>query len=254
MYCYRTIIIDDETIARDRLKRLLANYGTRFHLIGEAQNGIEGVELINNLKPDLIFLDIQMPGKTGFEMLQELTNLPKVVFCTAFEEFALQAFNTLAIDYLLKPVEMERLHLTLEKLDQNPIGNPGLQINELIELVKQKKDDKKLQSIPHKIGDRILLIKTENICYFSATEKYVEFYTTEGKKYLTEMSLKRLSERLPNNFVQIQRGTIVNLNLVKEYRKYFRGKYILVLDDISFTKLETGRSYTNSIKDLLSVE
>lgn len=252
MNSYRTIIIDDEAIARQRLSRLLADYGTRFNVIAEGKNGIEGAALINEQKPDLIFLDIQMPGKTGFEMLQELTHLPKVVFCTAYEEYALKAFNTLAVDYLVKPVEKERLYLTLEKLDRNTLGTPGLQIGELIELVKQKTDDKKLQSIPHKIGDRILLIKTELICYFSATDKYVEFHTTDGKTYLTEMSLKRLTERLPASFVQVQRGIIVNLDLVKEYRKYFRGKYILVMDDVGGTKLETGRAYTSFIKELLS--
>lgn len=248
---YTTIIIDDEAIARQRLSQLLGEYKQQFQLIAEAKNGIEGAELINTLKPDLIFLDIQMPGKTGFEMLELLEYIPQVVFCTAYEEFALKAFNTLALDYLVKPVEKERLQLTLEKLNRNSNKTPKLQVDTLLELVRKQYEHKKLQSIPHKIGDRVLLIKTDKITHFSAIEKYVEFFTSDGKKYLTEMSLKKLIARLPDNFIQVHRATIVNLNFIKEYRKYFRGKYILVLDDLNNTKLETGRSFTNSIKELI---
>ncbi len=184
-------------------------------------------------------------------MLELLEHIPHVVFCTAYEEFALKAFNTLALDYLVKPVEKERLQLTLEKLGRNADKIPRLQVDTLLELVRQQSECKKLQSIPHKIGDRVLLIKTDKITHFSATEKYVEFFTTDGKKYLTELSLKKLTDRLPDNFMQVQRATIVNLDFIKEYRKYFRGKYILVLDDLNNTKLETGRSFTNSIRELI---
>jgi len=251
---YRTIIIDDEAIARQRLTQLLAEYNGQFHVIAEAKNGIEGAELINSLKPDVIFLDIQMPGKTGFEMLEMLDHVPYVVFCTAYEEFALQAFNTLALDYLVKPVEKERLQLTLEKLNRKAEQAPRLQVQELLDMVRQQTENKKLQSIPHKIGDRVLLIKTDKITYFSATDKYVEFFTSDGKKYLTELSLKKLTDRLPDNFKQVQRATIVNVNFVKEYRKYFRGKYILVLDDLNNTKLETGRSFTDEVKGFMVIE
>lgn len=248
---YTTIIIDDEAIARQRLSQLLGEYNQQFQLIAEAKNGIEGAELINTLKPDLIFLDIQMPGKTGFEMLELLEHIPQVVFCTAYEEFALKAFNTLALDYLVKPVEKERLQLTLDKLNRNSNKIPKLQVDTLLELVRKQYEHKKLQSIPHKIGDRVLLIKTNKITHFSATDKYVEFYTNDGKRYLTELSLKKLTDRLPENFMQVHRATIVNLDFIKEYRKYFRGKYILVLDDLNNTKLETGRSFTNSIRELI---
>jgi two-component system, LytTR family, response regulator len=251
---YRTIIIDDEAIARQRLTQLLAEYNGQFQVIAEAKNGIEGAELINSLKPDVIFLDIQMPGKTGFEMLELLEHTPHVVFCTAYEEFALQAFNTLALDYLVKPVEADRLQLTLEKLNRKAEQAPRLQVQELLDMVRQQTENKKLQSIPHKIGDRVLLIKTDKITHFSATEKYVEFFTNDGKKYLTELSLKKLTDRLPDNFKQVQRGIIVNVNFVKEYRKYFRGKYILVLDDLNNTKLETGRSFTDEVKGFMAIE
>lgn len=254
MNTFRTIIIDDETIARNRLASLLGEYKGRFEVVAQAANGIEAVEQINHFKPDLIFLDIQMPGKTGFEVLNDLTHIPQVVFCTAYEEFALQAFNTLALDYLVKPVEAERLQLTLEKLDRKTSEIPRLQVQELLDLVRKQTEDKKLQSVPHKIGDRVLLIKTEKITHFLATTKNVEFYTNDGKRYLTDLSLAKLKERLPRNFVQVQRATIVNVDFIKEFRKYFRGKFILVLDDLNNTRLETGRSFTESIREIMEIE
>ncbi len=249
---FRTLIIDDESIARERLIRLLKETTDQINIIGEAKNGIEGAEMINNLKPDLVFLDIQMPGKNGFAMLEDLIHIPKVVFCTAYEEFALKAFNTMALDYLVKPVEKERLGLTMKKLCNTENPNANLHIKELLNLVNNQSENKNRQSLTHKIGDRIILIKTEKITYLSATEKYVEFFTYDGKKYLTDQSLKKLSERLPDNFMQVQRSKIVNLDFVKEYRKYFRGKYILTLDDINSTKLETGRAFSDHIKTYLA--
>jgi two-component system LytT family response regulator len=248
---FTTLIIDDEKIARTRLRRMLADFGELFQVIGEAKNGVEGLEMIPRLKPELIFLDIQMPGKTGFEMLNELEQFPIVVFCTAYEEYALKAFNTMAFDYLVKPVEKERLQLTVDKLSRanSTIGKP--QFEALMELVKLQAEPKKLHSIPHKIGDRVILIKPEKICYFAANEKYVDFYTLDGGKYMTELSLKKLEERLPAEFKRVQRGVIVNSNHIKEFRKYFRGKYILILDDVHHTKLETGRNYTEEIKEII---
>ena len=250
----RTIIIDDEAIARQRLISLLQTYSQQFTIIGEARNGIEGGEMVNRLKPDLIFLDIQMPGKTGFEMLEALEYLPKVIFCTAYETFALQAFDTMALDYLVKPVEAERLQLTINKIDQSRESTATLHVKQLLDLVKQQTVKNYLHSIPHKIGDRILLIKIEKITRFVAKEKYVEFYTAKEEKYLTELSLKKLQERLPDDFVQVQRGIIVNISYVKEFRKYLRGKYILVLDDTNSTRVETGRSFADTVKGLISLE
>lgn len=245
-----TLIIDDEPIARERLKRLLAGFDHFFQIIGEARNGVEGLEMIEALKPDLIFLDIQMPGKTGFEMLKELTHFPIIIFCTAYEEYALKAFNTVALDYLVKPVERERLKLTVEKLERKHEPGSFQQIEELLELIRQKGPEKKIHSIPHKIGDRVILIKPEKITHFVASEKYVEFFTDDSKKYITDISLKKLEETLPDNFVRVQRGAIVNIDYVREFRKYFRGKYVLVLDDLKNTKIESGRSYSHTICEL----
>lgn len=251
---YTTFLIDDEKIARNRLRRLLSDYNHVFEIIGEAGNGEEGLAMIKRLKPDLIFLDIQMPGMTGFEMLQELSEFPVVIFCTAYEEFALRAFDTHAMDYLVKPVETERLKLTIEKLERSTGANYQPRFDELFDFVKQQKETKKLHSIPHKVGNRVILVKPEKITHFSANDKYVDFYTQNGKKYMTELSLKKLEEKLSSDFKRVQRSTLVNVNHIKEFRKYFRGKYILVLDDVYDTKIETGRSYTDQVKELVQYE
>lgn len=251
---FTTLIIDDEQIARARLKRLLGNFNDVFEIVGEAKNGNEGLELIRRLKPDVIFLDIQMPGKTGFELLQELPEFPIVVFCTAYEEFALKAFNTLALDYLVKPVEQERLKLTVDKLQRHGENTQKPPIDALMELVQQHTGAKKLHSIAHKIGDRVLLIKPDKITHFSANEKYVDFYAADGKKYMTELSLRKLEERLPDNFKRVHRSIIVNTDYILEFRKYFRGKYILVMDDLERSKIETGRSYSDEIRKLIDFE
>jgi two-component system LytT family response regulator len=251
---YSTILIDDEKIARTRLRRLLEGYPEVFQIIGEAVNGIEALDLIKNLKPDLIFLDIQMPGKTGFEMLQEMKEFPLVIFCTAYEEYALKAFDTMAVDYLVKPVMQDRLALTVEKLKRVNAKFQKSQMEELIELMKQHAEPKNLISIPIRIGERVILIKPEKVAYLIADEKYVDLITLDGKKYTTNLSLKKMEERLPFNFKRIHRSIVVNSDHIKEFRKYFRGTYIVELLDENKTTLETGRAYAEEIRDLMSMK
>jgi two-component system LytT family response regulator len=251
MVRYKTLIVDDEKIARTRLRNLLENYPDVFQVIAEASNGIEAIELIKGIQPELIFLDIQMPGKTGFEILQEINEFPLIIFCTAYEEFALKAFDTMAVDYLVKPIMMERLALSVEKIKRVDAKFQKRQLDEFIDYLKHQAEPKKLISIPIRLGERIILVKPENIAYLSADEKYVDLYTLDGKKFMTNLSLKKLEERLPTNFKRIHRGIIVNTNHIKEFRKYFRGTYIVELLDDCKTKLETGRSYAENIKALI---
>ena len=172
----------------------------------------------------------------------------------ADEEFALQAFDTLALDYLVKPVEKMRLKLTVDKLKRLESNTLKPQIDALLDLVKRQNEIKTLHSIPYKIGDRIILVKSEKISHFVASEKYVEFFTVDSKKHITDLSLKRLEECLPRNFFRVHRSTIVNTAYVKEFRKYFRGKYILILDDLKNTRIETGRTYSEKIHQLTHFE
>ncbi len=151
---WTTLIIDDEELARERMKRLLSDYMDEISIIAEADNGDKAEELIESLKPDLIFLDVKMPGKNIFEMLSGLHHKPFVIFCTAYDHFALRAFESNAVDYLVKPVEEERLKSTIEKLRKitSRPGNASLQ--SVLDAIHKIETKQAPTSIPHKIGEK----------------------------------------------------------------------------------------------------
>lgn len=244
----QTLLIDDEEIARNRLRRLLQPHADYFEIIGEAKNGIEALSQIEKLRPDLIFLDIEMPGLNGFELLKHLEIQPIVIFCTAYDHYAVRAFETHSIDYLLKPVEPERLLLTIEKLEKTNFQNQNLQT--LLQNIEHYLPKKEVTSIPCKIGDRVILVKLENVLYFEAKNKYVNYFDVQGKSYLTEQSLSALEEKLPAYFTRISKSVIVNQNRVLEYRKYFKGRFVLILDDVRRTQLISGEKYAPRIREI----
>jgi two-component system LytT family response regulator len=250
---YRTLIADDEQPARDRLKQLLSAYSSRIELVGEAENGIQCCQLIRQFNPDLLFLDIQMPGLNGFEVLQQVENPPVVIFCTAFDEYALKAFETSSIDYIVKPITKERIQKSIEKLDA--LKNHQIQ-SELVELIGQltrQQAKREITTIPVKLGDRMLFIKIEDITYFLSDEKYVAIFTTDGKKYLCDYPLKNLEEKLGDTFLRIQRSVLVNVKRIKEINRHFNGRYTIILDDLTKTRLVSGRNYSAQIRILLEI-
>lgn len=251
---YRTILIDDEALAISRLKRLLNEYEDTFEIIAEANNGQEGLEKIEFLKPDLIFLDIEMPLLSGFEMLQKLDFMPMVVFVTAFDQFAIKAFEENSIDYLLKPIERERLEKTVQKL-QKLTENTQTQLSSetLLGLFEQIKPKKEIHSITVKSGDKILFVPFTEISYFHAEEKYVFLNTVDGKQYITNYTISNLEEKLPNSFIRISRSCLVNSFKIKELEKYFGGKYLVVMQDQKLSKLETGVSFHDNLKRLMEI-
>jgi two-component system LytT family response regulator len=246
----RTILIDDEPLALKRLRRLLLKYDGLFEIIAEAENGGSGLELIELHKPELIFLDIEMPVLTGFEMLRKLKYVPKVIFTTAYEEFAIKAFEENSIDYLLKPVEEERLNRTVEKLKR--LERPAAftlptDIQSLIESMTNKKN---ARSIPVKIGDKILLIQLEQIIYMEAREKYVFLVTEDGKEFLTDFTLNALEEKLGTPFIRVHRAFIINRDKIREVHKGFNSTFVVVMRDQHGTKISTGRSYVDQVRNL----
>ncbi|MGD1848844.1 MAG: LytR/AlgR family response regulator transcription factor [Salibacteraceae bacterium] len=246
---YRTILLEDEPPARDRLRKMLREHKV-IDLIGEAENGAQGLEMIEALKPDLLFLDIQMPVMTGFEVLDKLNYSPKVVFTTAYDEFALKAFETNTVDYLLKPINPQRLALTLRKLDQMaPVNNLG----ELRELFQQLRPEAPLTSLTVTVGDRMVLIKPEEIVFLQAADKYVELYTHKGKKYLLDYSLTALEKRLSDNFLRIHRSYLINRDFLREIRKSFNGKWIFYLRGAEEYKLASGGSYLPELRKTFSL-
>ena len=243
---YKTIIVDDEELARNRIKHLLSSFPEIIQIISEACNGNQAESLIETLRPDLVFLDISMPGKNIFEVLKDLKHKPIIVFCTAFDNFAIKAFESFSLDYILKPIEKERISQTIDKLKRFA-GNSNVEfiLQHLNELQQPKS---KMQSISHKIGDKIVLVKTNEITYLMADNKYVNFYNTNCQEFITEHALKTLEDKLPETFLRISKSHIININYVKEIQYYFRGKYVITIEDRDRTKITTGSSFQTIIK------
>lgn len=245
---FKTLIIEDEEPARIRLEKLLSQYSENIELIGSAVNGREGLEKINKLNPDLIFLDIQMPGMTGFEMLSKLDEIPPIIFCTAYDEYALQAFETNSIDYLLKPVKAERLVQTIAKLKKIRPSLNNTDIMRFLRSFEQNETKKELTSLTVKTGKKMLFLKLKEIAYFQAKDKYVTICLHNGVEHLYEKSLNRLEEQLPDNFKMIHRSLIINTNFIKEVHSYFNSRFAFILTDKNSTKLISGRSFQKEIK------
>lgn len=247
------IIIDDEAPARTRLRRLLAVHKASVSIVGEASNGLEACELIETLKPDVIFLDIQMPGLNGFEVLQRVKFLPVVVFTTAYEQYALKAFETNSVDYLLKPIEKLRLAQTINKIERLTTTADKGQIDKFIELAEQLKPKKEVTAFPIKTGDTIRLVRLSEVAYIEAKDKYVTLHALNGKEYLTDVSLKTMEEKLPDNFVRVHRAFTINQDHLLEISKYFQGRFILKMNDRTNTKITSGSTYNDSIKIVFGI-
>lgn len=241
----RTLLVDDEDIAIYRLKKALEFY-PQINIVGEAKDGITAVKLINYQRPDLVFLDIQMPEMNGFEVLNHLDYLPLIVFVTAYEEYAIKAFEKNSLDYLLKPVENDRLAITIKRVFESKTSEDNvLQKIKMLISVNQPKDI--ITTIPVKSGNKITLIHVSDICFFEAKDKYVYIHTHEGEK-LVDYPLGYLQERLPEQFLRIHRGFIINKLKIREIHKYFKGTYILVMNDSKGSKIKSAYSYSEEIR------
>jgi len=249
----KTIIIDDEPLARLRLQKLISEYPGKFEIVGEAENGKEAVEKINILKPELLFLDIQMLGLNGFEVLKQLDYSPKVIFCTAFDEFALQAFDSNCIDYLVKPLTKERFAKTVEKLMQFNGNDTEINLQKLIQQFSTGNKKTEATTLPVKLGDRVIFVRLDEVSYFKADEKYVSIITKHSKSYMLDTSLKQLEEKLPASFIRVHKTFLINKNLIKEIRKHFNNRFILILDDYDQSRITSGRSYYQVVRELSEI-
>ncbi len=249
----KTIIIDDEPLARLRLQKLISEYPGKFEIVGEAENGEEAVEKIGLLKPDLLFLDIQMPGLNGFEVLKQLDYSPKVIFCTAFDEYALQAFDSYCIDYLVKPLTKERFAKTVEKLNQFNGNENQINLQQLIQQFSTGTKKTEATTLPVKVGDRVIFVRLDEVSYFIADEKYVSVVTKHARTHILDSSLKKLEDKLPSWFIRVHKSFLVNKNLIKEIHKHFNNRFVMILDDYNQSKITSGRNYYQSIKDLFEI-
>ena len=238
----KALIIDDERLARTELKRLLAPF-KEIKVVGEAVNADDALEKIQQLKPDLLFLDIQMPGKTGFEMLEELDSVPIVIFVTAYDEYALKAFEYNALDYLLKPIEPKRLEETVNKLIEKKRKKI---IGEL-----DKENLAETDQVFVKDGEKCWFVKLETIRLFESEGNYVRIYFGDNKPLILR-TLNYLDERLDDKtFFRANRKHIINLKWIASIEPWLNGGLLIKLKDGQ--KVEVSRRQAIKFKDMLSL-
>ena len=223
----KTLLIDDEELARLLLKKFIETE-TDFDVIGEASDGFEGAKLIQNLKPDLIILDIQMPKLTGLEMVEILDNPPQIIFATAYDQFAIQAFEKNAIDYLLKPFSKDRLLKALEKAKEkiNNNYNPTEDVKTLIR--DSSKSENILNRIVVKNGSKIEMIPYEELCYVASDGDYVKLHCTKGT-FLKQQTMMELEGLLSPGFLRIHRSYLVNSSFIQKLELYEKHSYRVLL-------------------------
>ncbi len=244
----RAVIIDDERLARNELKKLLLEF-PEIEVIAEAANANEGIEKIDSLNPDLVFLDIQMPGKTGFDMLAELEKAPDVIFTTAYDDYALKAFEVNALDYLLKPVEPRRLADALQKLHLEEHNDREGMTDEEISINKSLLHE--TDQVFVKDGERCWFVKLADIRLFESVGNYAKIYFGANKPLILK-SLNALEERLDEKvFFRANRKHIVNLRLIEKIEPYFNGG--LLLDLKGGEKIEVSRRQTVKFKEMMSL-
>lgn len=240
----RTLLVEDEPHSLERLRSVLAGH-PKLEIVGEATDGTSAIALVDTLKPELLFLDIHMPGCDGFQVISRTAHRPLVVFVTAYDEYAIKAFDANAVDYLLKPSSRERIFEAVERVlaRRQPVdGN-------LIETLKAALDGPAyLHRFLVKVGDEILVIPEADVLCFQAEDKYVNL-CTEGRTFITDFTLKELEQRLdPRKFVRIHKSAIVALHRVSRIAKWFQGEQIVVLDDKAGTRLKVGRAYVEGFR------
>ena len=239
----KALIIDDERLARKELIKLLDEY-KEIEIIGEAVNADDGIEKIKELQPELIFLDVQMPGKTGFEMLEELESVPKVIFTTAHGEFALKAFDVNALDYLLKPIQPDRLTESINKLTQEESKPPV--VTELGEKRLGGEDQ-----VFVKDGDRCWFVRLSDIRLFESDGNYIKVYFSTFKPMIHK-SLNALDEKLDErSFFRASRKHIINLSWVETIETWFNGGLLVQLK--GGEKVEVSRRQAARFKEKMSL-
>jgi two-component system LytT family response regulator len=239
----KAIIIDDERLARNELKKLLAEH-SEILIIDEASNVDEGIEKIELSSPELIFLDIQMPGKTGFDLLAELEKSPKVIFTTAYDEFALKAFEVNALDYLLKPIDPKRLADAIQKLQAEiELERASLSGN-------QRGPLSEADQVFVKDGEKCWFVKLQDIRLFESVGNYAKVYFSSNKPLILK-SLNALEERLDDRvFFRANRKHIINLHWIEKIEPYFNGGLLVELK--GGEKIEISRRQTVKFKEMMS--
>jgi len=228
------LIIDDEKLARDLLREYLETF-PQVDLLGECSKGSEAVEKIDKLKPDIIFLDVQMPGMTGFDVLDEIIHEPYVIFTTAYDQYAIKAFEKNAIDYLLKPIDQERFQSSLNRaLKRKSAENSNLE--DLLSSLRTVNSRTSYDShIFVQKSEKLFNLPVEEILYLEASGDYT-IITTKNDQFVSSSGIGKLEEIMnPDTFIRVHRSTIINLNYLKEIERHFNGGMVV--------KMNTGKSF-----------
>jgi two-component system, LytTR family, response regulator len=249
---HRAYIVDDERLAVQRLTRLLAATG-RVEIAGTTTDPEEALAFLQANHVDVLFLDIQMPGMTGFDLLARLDRDPLVIFTTAYDQYALNAFDVSSIDYLLKPIEPERLDRALDKLDRVGV-QPRPDVRALArQLAAELAPARHLNRVASRVGERTTVLETARISHFAARDK-LTFAVVNGREHVIDYSLAQLEERLdPRRFVRIHRATIVNAAFIQELFPAVDGGVLVRLRDDAKTELSVARDRVRELKERLGI-
>ncbi len=243
----KAIIIDDEQPARDLIRYFLKDF-TQIEIVDECNNGFEGYKSIESHKPDLIFLDIRMPKITGFELLEMIENPPRTIFSTAYDEYAIKAFEQNAVDYLMKPYSKERFDVAVEKALKSLESEE--EKPDISQLTQGVNEDSGIEKIVVKNGNRIQIIQLPDILYFEGQDDYVAIHTSEGK-FLKQLRLKHLEESLPGDFLRVHRSFIIRIDRLKKIEAYTKDSHLATLDDSS--QVPVSRSGYARLKEVLNI-
>ena len=246
---FTALIADDEPLARVRMRSLLEAYSGEIEILGEASSGTQTIDKIHELDPDVVFLDIQMPDMDAFEVLKTLNedDIPLIVFTTAYDNFALRAYEENVVDYLLKPIDPERLQATmaLESGQGVPADFSWEKFKEMMSV-----SGLYMQRLQVKQSDRILLINMDEVIRFQSEEKYTTAYTTTSQ-YVIDLTLVELEKRLdPRQFVRVHRAHLVAIDYISEIRKTDSGHLCVVLRDKNRTQIAVSRNFVKTVKSL----
>jgi len=248
----RALVVDDEQPARDELCYQLGTLGS-VEVLGQAENGVDALAAIERLRPDVVFLDVQMPGLDGFEVARRLIERGSpthIIFVTAFDHYAIEAFEVNAVDYLLKPVDPPRLEQAVERARRRVPSHDELE--RLAQLVSERQERRKQLAV--KVGERFLLVRAEEIIYASLAEDSINIVTGHLSGTSNYRTLDELQARLdPKVFWRVHRSHLVNINQIKEIVPWFSRNYILRMKDPRATEIPVSRSQTRRLREYLKL-
>jgi two-component system LytT family response regulator/two-component system response regulator LytT len=252
-----TIVVDDEQLARDELRYLLEQLGG-VEIVAQAGNGVEALRVIEEYQPDLVMLDVQMPGLTGFEVARRVVQAgldSQLVFVTAYDQYAIDAFEVNAVDYLLKPVEPERLATAVERVRKRLAAEKPRKEAELEPLLQMLADRQaRREQLAIKIDDRFLLVQTDEVVHASVEDDQIRVVTNSLSGTSNYRTLDELQTRLdPAVFWRVHRSHLVNINKIKEIVPWFSRNYILKMKDAKGTEIPVSRSQTRRLREYLKL-